>query len=333
MSQGKSRFPHLLTLVAIAAFALWCIYALRADLSRVSLGPVVRAWPLALFAVLLSLLNYLLRIGRWRWYLRRLGHRVAFRFAALTYLAGFSFTLSPGKVGEMARARYYVEVGIPLPDVAAAFCVERLMDLLAMLALAALMLGALPHYRSALWVAAVIVGAALLVLIATPWKGLAELAGRLGAARGTSHRSRACHWIGRLLGGLVGMLAAARALQRPQVLLLGFAIALAAWGCEGIGLFSLASMFPAVPLAPTVAIGVYAVAVLIGALSFLPGGLGSTEAMLTTLLVSQGFPVPQAFLITMVCRIVTLWLAVCLGWAAIAILRQRSITAELPSWR
>jgi uncharacterized membrane protein YbhN (UPF0104 family) len=56
-----------------------------------------------------SLLNYVLRVVRWRWYLGRLGHPLTVGFSALSYVAGFAFTLSPGKVGEVGRARYYLE--------------------------------------------------------------------------------------------------------------------------------------------------------------------------------------------------------------------------------
>jgi len=73
------------------------------------------------------------------------------------------------------------------------------------------------------------------------------------------------------------------------------------------------------------AVGIYAVAVLVGALSFLPGGLGSTEAVMTTLLVAHGTSFGDAVFVTLACRIVTLWLAVVLGWVAVLSLRQRAL--------
>jgi uncharacterized protein (TIRG00374 family) len=134
----------------------------------------------------------------------------------------------------------------------------------------------------------------------------------------------------KVLLALTSSLAATRPLLRPTTLALGFAIGLAAWGLEGLGLGVVSSMVPGLHLDATIAVGIYAVAVLIGALSFLPGGLGSTEAVMTTLLVGRGCSVTQALLITLVCRLVTLWLAVCLGWVAVLVLRQRPVPAELP---
>lgn len=68
--------------------------------------------------------------------------------------------------------------------------------------------------------------------------------------------------------------------------------------------------------------------VLLGGISLLPGGLGSTEAVMTALLAAQGYPLSQAIVITLTCRLVTLWLAVALGWGAVLSLRQRTSALE-----
>jgi glycosyltransferase 2 family protein len=74
------------------------------------------------------------------------------------------------------------------------------------------------------------------------------------------------------------------------------------------------------------AVGTYGIAVLVGGLSFLPGGLGSTEAAMTGLLVTQGFAVSEGLLITLTCRLVTLWLGVAVGWVAVALLRNETLS-------
>lgn len=314
MRQLARYIPHLL----VVSFALWCAYALRGDLAQVSLISVLRAWDLIALAALLSLLNYVLRIIRWRAYLARLGHPLRFRFAALTFVAGFAYTLSPGKVGEMVRARYYLPLGVPLPKTAAAFFAERLLDLVAMVVLAALLFAGSREYRGAIVGAAGLVAAALAVFAVVPWE---RLSGHLKAFGGLPALLR------KGLVGITSALASTRPLLRPAPLLFGFAIALAAWGLEGVGLSVLTGMVPAVHVSLPAAVGVYAVAVLIGGLSFLPGGLGSTEAIMTTLLVALGVTLGEAILLTLACRIVTLWLAVCLGWVAVLILPKPSFAA------
>lgn len=275
----------------VAAFALWCALKLRSDLTATSILTLWRSWSLILAATFLSLSNYLLRAIRWRWYLARLGHALSLRFSLVTYCAGFAFTLSPAKLGEVARARYYTVLGVPLRDITAAFCLERLMDVLAVVALAMCVFPALPHHSGAIW------GTAAIFATVT---------------RGAS-----------------GVAKAARSLLRPRALVIGLGLGLLAWGCEAVGLYVLSHMFPTVHLGLPVAVGIYALAVLAGALAMLPGGLGGTEAVMTALLVSQGFPLAAAVLLTVACRLVTLWFAVGLGWAAILALRLRPPTTEV----
>ncbi len=307
--------------VLLAVFAVACLWSLRSDIASLSLGPLLHAWDLVVLAALLSLLNYALRIVRWQRYLARLGRPMPVGFVGLTYLAGFAFTVSPGKVGEMARAQYYSRFGISVSAVAGAFFIERLMDVIAMIVLATMMVASRPEYHFAIWSAAVLVVGALAMLATIPWGGMVNAFEKryLPAA------------VTRLGVGIAKALAAARALLSPDLLLFGFLLGCLAWALEGTGLYVLGSMFTGMHLSATAGVGIYAVAVLVGASSFLPGGLGGTEAVMTALLATQGFAVGDALLVTMACRIVTLWLAVGIGWVAVYLLRTR-MTPAVPSW-
>jgi uncharacterized protein (TIRG00374 family) len=314
---SRYLFPGL-----VALFAIACLYGMRGDLAHICVAPLLHSWDLVVLAALCSLLNYGFRIARWQAYLARLGRRLPLGFIGLTYVAGFAFTVSPGKVGEMARARYYSRLGVSLSDVAGAFFVERLMDVMAMLVLAALLATAAPRYHVAMWSAGIMVVVVLIGLSLTPWAAIArwfEVTQRLPRAAA------------RFGAGATKALGAARTLLSPSALLFGFLMGLAAWGLEGIGFFVLGSMFPDAHLTVMLGAGIYAVAILVGAISFLPGGLGSTEAVMTALLTAQGFTVAEALLVTIVCRLVTLWLAVLIGWGAVFALRNR-LEPAVSSW-
>jgi uncharacterized protein (TIRG00374 family) len=311
MRQIRPYLPYAL----VVAFATWCLYSIRGDLAQLSPSTLARSWDIVTLAALLSVLSYGVRIVRWRAYLARLGHSLTYRFAALTFTAGFAYTLSPGKVGELVRARYYRPLGIPLKHVTAAFFVERLMDLVAMVVLAVLLFTASSGYEGAVLAAGVFVLCVLVSLAFLPW---ARLAGRLKTSHRVPERARS------LLVKLATTMASTRILLRPQVLARGFALGLVAWGLEGTGFGLLATMFPPLHLGLAAALGIYGVAVLLGGLSFLPGGLGSTEAVMTALLHAHGFPVSEALLVTLTCRLVTLWLAVLIGWGAVFALRHQT---------
>ena len=68
---------------------------------------------------------------------------------------------------------------------------------------------------------------------------------------------------------------------------------------------------------PMTAIGVYALAMVAGALSALPAGLGGMELVMTGLLVAQSASTAEAVSITVLARLLTLWLAVAIGVLAL----------------
>jgi glycosyltransferase 2 family protein len=61
-----------------------------------------------------------------------------------------------------------------------------------------------------------------------------------------------------------------------------------------------------------------ALGILAGALSFIPGGLGATEAAIALLLIQVGVSTPDALIASLICRGLTLWLAVGIGLVAMA---------------
>jgi uncharacterized protein (TIRG00374 family) len=66
-----------------------------------------------------------------------------------------------------------------------------------------------------------------------------------------------------------------------------------------------------IPLA--FAVFVYALAMLAGAVSFMPGGLGGAEAVMVGLLVWKGMSNADAVAATVLIRLATLWFAVAIG--------------------
>jgi len=78
-------------------------------------------------------------------------------------------------------------------------------------------------------------------------------------------------------------------------------------------------------------VGIYSVSVLAGALSFIPGGLGSTEAVMVLLLTLVGVNTPAAIAATLICRLATLWFAVIIGGAVLAALEFNTNAAGRPA--
>jgi uncharacterized membrane protein YbhN (UPF0104 family) len=309
--------PHhrrALTLSIGLAALLYLGFVLFADREAVFAALRRVGWPVLTAIFALSLMNYLLRFWRWQRYVAAFGHVLPWRRHFLYYLAGFTLTVTPGKAGEAVRSLYLHQYGVTYAQSLAALFVERLLDVLAMSLLALLILLARPDYA---WLVAVawVLTLGLGWLVTRAW-----LPERL-RGWGRNHR------YGYQFDRLARLLDSAAVLLRPGYLLFGLSLGVLSWGLEGLSLYLIAQDV-GVGVSLETGIGIYAIAVLAGALSFLPGGLGSTEAVMGVLLVAFGADGASAVAITLLCRIATLWFAVALGGIAVGMLgvgdRQRN---------
>jgi uncharacterized protein (TIRG00374 family) len=279
-------------------------------------------WLLAVAALGLAFLNYLVRFGRWHYYLKILGLSIPAGHSFLVFLGGFSLTVTPGKLGEAVKALLLREShGIAAARTAPIVVAERLTDLMGLLLLACVGIFSFkadPRF--------LIVGAALIVF------GLVVI----------SVRSIAMFFL-RLFARIPGLRKIApkleeayqttAALLRPAPLVLGVVLSTVSWFFECAAFWAVVHGFAGASVDLQAATFIYASMTVAGALSFLPGGLGVTEAgmlaMLGELAVGCGRSVAAAA--TFVTRLCTLWFAVIIGIAALLIFARRTkITVELP---
>jgi len=109
---------------------------------------------------------------------------------------------------------------------------------------------------------------------------------------------------------------AMRLLSEPGVFLPALALGAVGWCSEGLSFFVVLHALGA-GLNPGACVFIFAFAMMVGAISVLPGGLGSTEATMIGLLVTQHVGFDVAVVATAVVRVTTLWFAVSLGLLAL----------------
>jgi uncharacterized protein (TIRG00374 family) len=301
---GHHHLRGLAISVALAAlgylgFVVWAGWSevLRA-FSEVGIGGMA-------IALTLSLVNYGLRFARWQMYLQALDCNVPLNRSARIYFAGFALTTTPGKAGELLRGVFLRDHGLSYAQSAAAFVSERLSDLIAILLLAIAGLAAYPEGRLLAAGAAALVA---LVLVMLSWSGWRRVvANRVAGASGR------VTWM--IRAGLSVLDEAVRC-HRPRVLLAANLLSLVAWAAEAFGAY-LVMRWLGFDAGLLFAFAAYSLAMLAGALSFLPGGLGGTEAVMVAIVIWGGMAQSQAVAATVVVRLATLWFAVVLGVLAL----------------
>lgn len=277
-------------------FSIWALKAFDKDFRSFSWSGIEGGWGYVAAAVGLSLLNYGLRALRWWRYLKAVGHDVGFCFSLLTYLIGFAFTLSPGKIGELMRVKYSEKSGVGMRDTAAIFLVEKIQDVFAVLVLSLFLVS---HWAYAILFGLFFVFAGFVIFWGMRKAGLEKY---------PPLRNALMH------------LRVVRSALNYKLLVSGLLIAVFAWGAEGVGLYVL-SKITNHSLDFGSCIGIYAFSTLMGAVSFVPGGVGGTEVVMAGLFATYGVNAADTLMLVLLCRLVTLWLAVALGWLVLIICR------------
>ena len=253
----------------------------------------------------LSIVNYGLRGLRWHLFSRQVAPDVPVTSSLLYYLTGFAFLLTPAKIGEVVRLWLLKQRhGVPYQRSFGLLVLDRAADAVVLAGFAGLgLFGQTESLWAPLVCVAGVVGAGALVSS----RRLVVRAVRL-AHRCTRHRMPSV---------FVFVLAAHRTLLgmcRPHILGAGLLLSLLAWGVQIIGLWLLvAALGYQIDVAQCAV--VFSLATLVGAVPFLPGGVGGAEAMMIGLLALAGMPGDAAVTATMMSRLATIWLAMLIGLA------------------
>jgi uncharacterized protein (TIRG00374 family) len=289
--------------VGIAVYGIAVIYA---DFDKIQASLAKVGW-LGWGAVLaLSTVNILFRFGRWQLYLYTLGHKVPALRSLQYFVAGFAFTSTPAKAGEALRSVYLKREGVSYPDSLGALFVERLTDLIAVILFALAAAYPFEEYR---WLVAL---AGCLTLSMLPLVHSQFLRAQLTQLSDRIPNTR----IQAALRHLVEILTSSAALLRSGPLYGGMALSLIAALAVCLMMYIVLTLLGA-EISLTLAIGIYATGILVGALSFLPGGIGSAELVMIGLLILAGVDKTTATAATLVCRIAALWYSIGLGIIAV----------------
>lgn len=304
--------PRRLVLALLLGVAVYGTFVVVSGLEQIreSLGHF--RWGAFAIALSLASLNYVLRFGRWQYYLARLDvDGVRAYDSALIFLSGFMLTVTPGKVGEVFKSAVLKQThGIPLSRTAPIVVAERLTDVLGVVAL--ILIGSSTFGGGLTWAIAggafVSLGIGLIVWDRPATRLLAWL-----------DTTRLAPRVPKLQQAYLSL----RRLGDARSLVVASSISVLGWGLEGVALHVLLRGFGC-DVTVVHALFFYATSTLAGALVPVPGGLGVTEAIMHEQMVRiGGLDVGDATGSMILIRFATLWWAVVVGFSAFALVRRR----------
>ena len=301
----------------LLGLAVVVVLGLLSDIGQVGQSFSTFNWAMLPAVLGFTLLNYVLRWAKWDYYLRRMdmGKNVGYGDSGLLFTSGMVMAVTPGKVGEVLKSYLLKRInGTPISASAPIVLAERVTDGLAMLLLMGFGLTLYAPARPAFFALLVLAVAGLLVLQSR------------AIVLWIAERMRKLPYGQKIVPRLLTAYDSSQRLLSLRILLPSTLISLLSWFGECVAFYYVLRGLgvPESFLLLQQATFVFAASTLFGLISFLPGGLGVSEASSTGLLVLL-IPMASgpATTATIIIRFCTLWFGVTLGAIALAIFGRR----------
>ncbi len=316
-----SDLKNKLIVSVVFGMAIVAVLALSADLPRTLEALQRFTWRYLPLIVSLTMVNYVLRFVKWHYYLGQIGAgHVSLGDSLKIFVAGFTMVMTPGKVGELYKAWALRETnGVAISRAAPIVLAERITDGLAMVILAS---AGLILYRF---------GAAILAVVLLTMGGFVVIVQIRPLALWILRQGERIPVVSRFAHSLREFYESAYRLLSIKNLLFAVGLGVISWAAEGVALFLvlLGLGFGAAPALLIQAISALALSTILGAITFLPGGLGVVDGSLTgLLLLLTGTGAETAVAATLIIRLATLWFGVALGISTLIAFRRELLPAS-----
>lgn len=287
----------------IALVAAITVVAMFSDYHKV-VGLLLAVDPAWLLLIIASVLfNYLLRFFKWCFFLKVVGVSVPIRQNLWVFFAAFTMVLSPGKIGELVKSFLLKSrFDIPVSRTAPVVMAERLTDLLGLMVLCLIGSYQFSFKPETITALAFLFAAGIFLLTRKSfWLVLNRVVKKFAFLKG-------------FLKPLKLIQDTFESLLTLKNLVVSVFVSAVSWAGEGFALyFIFQSLNVNVESLLLISIFAHAFSSVVGALSFLPGGLLVTEGAMGLFFVYVSIPQAQALSATFLIRSLTLWFAVVIG--------------------
>ncbi len=268
--------------------------------------------------LLLSMLNYVSRFFKWDYYLSVIGVEIKKTDSFFIFMSGLIMSVTPGKMGELLKSYLVKEVsGAPVSKTFPVMFAERITDFISLIFIT--LIGAYYYNFGRDVVIAVGLFFAVLVVVLSNKKIALPVIAQLEKIK----------FLKKHLVSIHNAYESSYLMLRPLPLVYMTLLSVVSWSFECLGYHIILIKFN-IDVSLLWAAFSYGFAIIVGAITMLPGGLGVTEGSLTFMLVNNNFPKNIAVASTFIVRIVTLWFAIFVGVISVTIYQKRygKISAE-----
>ena len=297
------KFDNRIIWVVIASVGLYGVFLFFSDFNIISKQISNFKYEFLPLILLLVSISWTPLLVRWQILLKKNNINIPIKKSFLLFLGGMSMTITPGHVGELIKSQLIKTIyNIPRTKTAPIIFVEKFYDLTG--AIIASIIGIIILGMDA---SLILISVSILIVIIflIYYRPIFEF---------ILKRVTKTKFFSKYSENLSDSYEIVRNSTTPQISSISFGLSILYWIIISIAVHFILLSFGIESISILKTISIYSSSVIIGAISFIPGGLGITEGSLIGLFSLEGIDISLALILSVMIRILTMWYSVSIGF-------------------
>ena len=297
------KFDNRIIWVVIASVGLYGVFLFFSDFNIISKQISNFKYEFLPLILLLVSISWTPLLVRWQILLKKNDINIPIKKSFLLFLGGMSMSITPGHVGELIKSQLIKTIyNIPRTKTAPIIFVEKFYDLTG--AIIASIIGIIILGMDA---SLILISASILIVIIflIYYRPIFEF---------ILKRVTKTKFFSKYSENISDSYEIVRNSTTPQISSISFGLSILYWIIISVAVHFILLSFGIESISILKTISIYSSSVVIGAISFIPGGLGITEGSLIGLFSLEGIDISLALILSVMIRILTMWYSVSIGF-------------------
>ena len=297
------KFDNRIIWVVIASVGLYGVFLFFSDFNIISEQISNFKYELLPLILLLVSISWTPLLVRWQILLKKNDINIPIKKSFLLFLGGMSMSITPGHVGELIKSQLMKTIyNIPRTKTAPIIFVEKFYDLTGAIIASIIGIIILGMDTNLILISVSIL---IVIIFLIYYRPIFEF---------ILKRVTKTKFFSKYSENLSDSYEIVRNSTTPQISSISFGLSVLYWIIISVAVHFILLSFGIESISVLKTISIYSSSVIIGAISFIPGGLGITEGSLIGLFSLEGIDVSLALILSVMIRILTMWYSVSIGF-------------------
>ena len=297
------KFDNRIIWVVIASVGLYGVFLFFSDFNIISEQISNFKYEFLPLILLLVSISWTPLLVRWQILLKKNDINIPIKKSFLLFLCGMSMSITPGHVGELIKSQLMKTIyNIPRTKTAPIIFVEKFYDLTGAIIASIIGIIILGMDTNLILISVSIL---IVIIFLIYYRPIFEF---------ILKRVTKTKFFSKYSENLSDSYEIVRNSTTPQISSISFGLSVLYWIIISVAVHFILLSFGIESVSILKTISIYSSSVIIGAISFIPGGLGITEGSLIGLFSLEGIDVSLALILSVMIRILTMWYSVSIGF-------------------